>query len=70
MKVPKENRMTLEEYYEFRKSNDGLWEFIDGQVYMSPSPSTKHQRISMKLSSQLFHLLDGKSCEVFSAPFV
>ena len=69
MKIPKENRMTLEEYYEFRKSNDGLWEYIDGKVYMSPSPSTKHQRISMRLSSQLFHLLDGKSCEVFSAPF-
>lgn len=69
MKIPKENRMTLEEYYQFRKSNDGLWEYIDGMVYMSPSPSTKHQRISMRLSSQLFNLLNGKSYEVFSAPF-
>ncbi|HCX49826.1 MAG TPA: endonuclease [Bacillus sp. (in: Bacteria)] len=69
MKIPKENRMTLEEYYEFRESNDGLWEYIDGMVFMSPSPSTKHQRISMRLSSQLFNLLNEKSCEVFSAPF-
>ncbi|SOC15273.1 Uma2 family endonuclease [Ureibacillus xyleni] len=69
MTISNENRMTLEEYYEFRESNDGLWEYIDGMVYMSPSPSTKHQRIFMRLSSQLFHLLDGRSCEVFSAPF-
>ena len=61
--------MTLEEYYEFRKSNDGLWEYNDGKVYMSHSSSTKHQRISMRLLSQLFNLLNGKSFEVFSAPF-
>ncbi|WP_438503617.1 Uma2 family endonuclease [Ectobacillus ponti] len=67
--MPKEKRMTLEEYYEFRKSTDGLWEYIDGAVYMTPSPSTQHQRISMRLSAQLFSLLQGTSCEVFTAPF-
>src|SRR6476620_889146 len=36
---------------------------------MSPSPNTKHQRISMKLSALLFHLLDGKECEVLAAPY-
>lgn len=69
MKIPKDNQMTLDEYYEFRRLNDGIWEYIDGTVYMSPSPSTMHQRISMRLSSQLFNILNGKSCEVFSAPF-
>lgn len=49
--------------------SDQLLEYIDGIVYMSPSPSTKHQRISMRLSSALYAFLQGKPCEVFSAPF-
>ncbi len=36
---------------------------------MSPSPSTKHQRISSKLHAKLYILLEGKNCEVFHAPF-
>ena len=36
---------------------------------MSPSPSTKHQRISGRLHAQLFNLLEGTDCEVFHAPF-
>jgi hypothetical protein len=44
-------------------------EYIDGVVYMSPSPNTTHQRISMKLSAFLFHLLDRKDCEVLAAPY-
>jgi len=36
---------------------------------MSPAPSTDHQRISLRLSCFLFVFLEGKKCEVFSAPF-
>ena len=36
---------------------------------MTPSPSTKHQRISGRLHAQLFNLLEGTDCEVFLAPF-
>ncbi|HLR03944.1 MAG TPA: Uma2 family endonuclease, partial [Virgibacillus sp.] len=42
---------------------------MDGVVFMSPSPSMMHQRISMRLSAQLFNLLDGGDCEVFPVPF-
>jgi Uncharacterized protein conserved in cyanobacteria len=52
-----------------RESTDRLLEYIDGVVYMSPSPSTTHQRISGKLYVKLFNLLEGKGCEVFSAPY-
>lgn len=36
---------------------------------ITPSPSTKHQRVSGRLHAQLFNLLEGKACEVFHAPF-
>lgn len=38
-------------------------------VHISPSPSTKHQRISRKLLIKLGNFLEGKQCVVFHAPF-
>lgn len=68
---PSTNNMKLsyEAYLEFRKKSDTILEYIDGVVYMSPSPSTKHQRISSKLHAKLYNFLEGKTCEVFHAPF-
>ena len=61
--------MTYSEYVELRKESNKLLEFVDGVVYMSPSPSTRHQRISMQLSGELYNLLKGKDCEVIAAPY-
>ncbi|WP_343272099.1 Uma2 family endonuclease [Lentibacillus songyuanensis] len=36
---------------------------------MSPSPSTKHQRISSDLQLEFGTFLKGKDCEVFPAPY-
>lgn len=69
MGLPQRERISIEAFYQMRETSDELLEYIDGIVYMSPSPSTKHQRISMRLSSALFSFLQGKPCEVFSAPF-
>ncbi|MEH6944256.1 Uma2 family endonuclease, partial [Bacillus sp. JJ722] len=69
MKLPNEPFISYEEYLEMRDKSDELLEYIDGVVYMSPSPSVKHQRISMRLSVQLGSLLMGKECEVLAAPF-
>ena len=69
MDFPHKEQISIEAFYKLRETSDQLLEFIDGMVYMSPSPSTKHQRISMRLSSALFAFLQGKPCEVFSAPF-
>ncbi len=44
-------------------------ELIDGVLYMSPPPSTKHQRVSRRLTKLIDNFLEGKPCEVFSAPF-
>jgi Uma2 family endonuclease len=61
--------MSVHEYYIIRENSEDLLEYIDGMVYMSPSPSTAHQRISRKLLIQLDHFLSVKPCEVFHAPF-
>ncbi|WP_066188812.1 Uma2 family endonuclease [Gracilibacillus timonensis] len=69
MSLPKNKTITLEEFYQLREESEQLIEYVDGLVYMSPSPSTKHQRISSRLHAQLFRRLEGSECEVFHAPF-
>lgn len=69
MSLPKEKLVTIDEFYKIKESTDKILEFIDGVIYMSPSPSTKHQRISGRLYAKLFNFLEGKECEAFSAPY-
>lgn len=45
-------------------------ELIDGVAYcMSPSPSIRHQQVSMDLARQFSGYLKGKPCHVFTATF-
>ncbi|QQK76151.1 Uma2 family endonuclease [Salicibibacter cibarius] len=52
-----------------REQTDRILEYVDGIVFMSPSPSTRHQQISSRLQAKLFNFLEGGNCEVFSAPY-
>ena len=46
------HKFTYKEYCSW--PNDERWELIDGVAYdMSPAPSSRHQRISFKLSTQI-----------------
>lgn len=67
--LSKSIKLSYKEYLELKEKSDNILEYIDGIVYMSPSPSTKHQRISSKLHAKLYNFLEGKRCEVFHAPF-
>ncbi|MCA1064799.1 Uma2 family endonuclease (plasmid) [Rossellomorea sp. AcN35-11] len=69
MSLPDKKEISIDEFYHLREDSNQLMEYIDGVIFMSPSPSTRHQRISGRLHAQLFHLLDGTDCEVFHAPF-
>ncbi|WP_428655822.1 Uma2 family endonuclease [Runella sp.] len=45
-------------------------ELIKGKIFnMSPAPARRHQKISVKLSLTIGNYLDGKSCEMYTAPF-
>ncbi|VEF49143.1 Uncharacterized protein conserved in cyanobacteria [Bacillus freudenreichii] len=60
---------TFDDYLQLREERAEYMEFSDGVIFMTPSPSTMHQRISSRLHAQLFHYLEDKDCEVFPAPF-
>ena len=46
-------------------------ELIDGKLYMMATPGTKHQRLVMALSNNIFNYIknSGGTCEVFPSPF-
>jgi len=44
-------------------------EIINGIAYMMSQPLTIHQRALVQLSRHFSNFLEGKSCEVFIAPF-
>ena len=50
--------------------DDKRWELIDGEAFcMSPAPARLHQKNSGELYRQFANHLEGKKCEVYSAPF-
>lgn len=63
-----ENITTYDDFIDMQNKTDDSLELIDGIVYMSPSPSIKHQEISSFLQGELYIYLKGKKCKVFSAP--
>ncbi|GGK23368.1 Uma2 family endonuclease [Caldalkalibacillus uzonensis] len=69
MNLPQKSKISLEEFYKMREETNDLLEYVDGIVLMTPSPSTKHQRVSGRLQAKLFNFLEGTNCEVFSAPY-
>jgi Uma2 family endonuclease len=45
-------------------------ELIRGKIFkMRPAPAPRHQQISIRLSSRIFHFPEKKKCQLFSAPF-
>ncbi|MCR2821304.1 Uma2 family endonuclease [Lederbergia panacisoli] len=68
MTLYQKNKVTLNEYLQIRENTEELLEYIDGFIYMSPSPSIRHQRISRELLVKLDHFLKGTPCEIISAP--
>jgi Uma2 family endonuclease len=49
---------------------DEAIELIKGKIQrMSPAPNVTHQRLSMKLSNQLYPFFKNRRCQVFAAPF-
>lgn len=69
MNLPEEKKVSIETFYKMREETDHLLEYAKGIVFMSPSPSTRHQQVSARLQAKLFNFLDGGECQVFSAPY-
>lgn len=58
-------------YGDYRRWPDDLrCELIGGVVYdMCPAPTRSHQRIAMKIATQISNFLGDGPCEVYAAPF-
>jgi Uma2 family endonuclease len=71
--------MTIEQHSEKEKfsytdyltwSDDQRWELINGEpLLMSPAPNRIHQTVLRRLGYQIEAYLQGKTCELFFAPF-
>jgi Uma2 family endonuclease len=66
--LPGPYRITYADWLRF--PDDGkLWEIIEGEVFVSPPPTTRHQRVSARLYRLLVaHVEDGGLGEVLFAP--
>lgn len=61
-------KLTYEDY--LLLPDDGRrHEIIDGEHYVSPSPNTRHQRLTKRIARALYPFEDAGLGEVFSAPF-
>lgn len=64
----KTKKYTYEDYC--KASDDKRYELIDGELLMTPSPITSHQRISRKLEFILEKFItENKLGELFDAPY-
>lgn len=69
--VPKHSstKLTYEDHVQF-PDDDLRHEIIEGEHYVTPAPSTRHQRILLKLSHLIQSYLDTHPFgEIFFAPF-
>jgi Uma2 family endonuclease len=60
--IPK-HKMTMEEYIEFDKNNEGRWEYFDGEVVDMAGGSLNHNRIAKNILTTLENKLEGSPCE-------
>jgi Uma2 family endonuclease len=67
--MPVDTRLTYEDYCLLPEDGKRR-EIIEGELFVTPSPLTPHQRAVMRLSVRLWQFVDGhKLGEVFVAPF-
>lgn len=62
-----EQRYTYHNYLSWPE--DERWELIDGMAYAMTAPMRIHQKVVSELGRQIGNYLQGKTCEVYVAPF-
>jgi len=65
--LPQEKKSTYADLLNWEEGE--RYELIDGEPRMLSAPLRVHQRIFRKLFLQIGNYLEGKTCEVYSAPF-
>src|SRR5262245_8985398 len=60
--IPK-HKMTMEEYIEFDKNNEGRWEYFDGEVFDMAGGTLNHNKIIANILRFIGDKLEGTRCE-------
>jgi Uma2 family endonuclease len=59
--IPK-HKMTMEEYIEFDKNNEGKWEYFDGEVIDMAGGTLNHNIVSSNITRAFGSKLEDKGC--------
>lgn len=62
-------RVSYEAFCEITKNNKERYEYIDGEIYLLPSPGVSHQLFLANLYTLFNNWFKGKPCRVFFSPF-
>ena len=62
----RDQKYTLEEYFELERISEERWEYWDGHVWMMAGASAVHERIVVNTGAHLRSLL-GRGCSVFGS---
>ena len=66
--IIEKKKYTYDDY--LKTPDDKRYELIEGELYMTPSPITNHQRISGRIEFELRKFVAENDCgEVFDAPY-
>lgn len=63
----RDQKYTLEEYFELERHSEKKWEFWDGDVWCMSGASPVHERIVVNAAGHLRELLRGRGCSVFGS---
>lgn len=63
----RDQKYTLEEYFDLEKHSEKKWEFWDGDVWCMSGASPVHERIVVNTSAHFRELLRGRGCSVFGS---
>jgi Uma2 family endonuclease len=65
--IDEKKKYTYEDY--LKTPDDKRYELVEGELLMTPSPATKHQRISRELEFEILKFVKANNLgEVFDAP--
>lgn len=67
--VGRKTKASVEEYFAFEATSEGLAEFYDGEIFNLADGSETHNRIAMNLARFAGNLLDGKDCRPHNGDF-
>ncbi|MCL2192968.1 MAG: Uma2 family endonuclease [Treponema sp.] len=68
-KAEQNRRFTYADYKTWELKEGERHELIRGEAFAMASPNRRHQTISREMCGQLYNYLNGKTCQMFAAPF-